>query len=87
MGNIGFPELLVVALVAFLCIGPRRLPEVARALGEAIRAFRGALKEEREYTPKLPAEDVPREPVPAETTTGRSDDQGPPTPTSDGPHV
>jgi len=44
MGNIGFPELLVIAGIALLVIGPKRMPEVARALGEAVRAFRDALK-------------------------------------------
>ena len=66
MGNIGFPELLVIVIVAFLCIGPKRMPELARALGEAMRAFRQALQSgegDREYTPKLPAEDAPQPPV------------------------
>ena len=68
MGNIGFPELLVILVVAFLVIGPRRLPELARALGEAVRAFRQALQPgegDRAYTPKLPAEDAPLPPLDA----------------------
>ena len=73
MGNIGFPELLVILVVAFLCLGPRRLPELARALGEAIRAFRQAIESgtgDRAYTPKLPAEDAPPSPVePPERST------------------
>ena len=44
MGNLGLSELLVIAVVALLVIGPRRLPEVARGFGEAIRAFQDALK-------------------------------------------
>ena len=66
MGNIGFPELLVILVVAFLFIGPRRLPDLARALGEAIRAFRQAMDSgtgDRAYTPKLPAEDAPPSPL------------------------
>ena len=43
MGNIGFPELLLIFVVAFLFIGPKRLPDLAHALGEAVRAFREAL--------------------------------------------
>ena len=72
MGNIGFPELLVILIVAFLCIGPKRLPDLARALGEAIRAFRQALESgtgDREYTPKLPAEDRPQSPADQATQT------------------
>ena len=43
MGNLGLPELLVIFVVALFVIGPTRLPEVGRALGEAIRAFQDAL--------------------------------------------
>ena len=44
MGNLGLSELLVILVIALLVIGPRRLPEVARGLGEAIRAFQEAMK-------------------------------------------
>ena len=44
MGNLGLSELLVIALVAFVVIGPKRLPEVGRALGEAVRAFQDTLR-------------------------------------------
>jgi TatA/E family protein of Tat protein translocase len=43
MGNLGFQELFVVGLVALLVLGPRRVPELAKALGEGVRAFRKAL--------------------------------------------
>ncbi len=44
MGNLGLAEILVIGVVALLVIGPRRLPEVARGIGEAFRAFQDALK-------------------------------------------
>ena len=44
MGNLGLSELLVIAVIALLVIGPRRLPDVARGLGEALKAFQEALK-------------------------------------------
>ena len=44
MGNIGISELLVIFVIALLVIGPKRLPEVARGLGEAMRAFKDAMK-------------------------------------------
>ncbi len=44
MGNLGLSELVVIFVVALLVIGPRRLPEVARGLGQALRAFQDALK-------------------------------------------
>lgn len=44
MGNLGLGELAVIAVIALVVIGPRRMPDVARALGEAVRAFQEALK-------------------------------------------
>ena len=44
MGNLGVSELIVIFIIALLVIGPRRLPEVARGLGEAVRAFQDAMK-------------------------------------------
>ena len=44
MGNLGLSELLVIFVIGLLVIGPKRLPDVARGLGEAVRAFQEALK-------------------------------------------
>ncbi len=44
MGNLGLSELLVILVIALLVIGPRRLPEVARGLGEAVKSFQDAMK-------------------------------------------
>lgn len=43
MGNLGLQELLVIFIAALLLIGPKRLPELARALAQAVRAFQDAL--------------------------------------------
>lgn len=44
-GSIGMPELLVIFVIALLVFGPRRLPDVGRSIGEAIRGFKKALDE------------------------------------------
>ncbi len=44
MGEVGFPELLVILVIALLVFGGKRVPEVARGLGEAIREFQKALR-------------------------------------------
>ena len=39
-GSIGFPELLAIMAVALLVFGPKKLPEVGKSLGKALREFR-----------------------------------------------
>ena len=42
MFGVGFPELLVIMIVALIVLGPKRLPEVAQALGKALAELRKA---------------------------------------------
>jgi sec-independent protein translocase protein TatA len=48
MRSIGFPELLVILGVAVLLFGGKKIPEVAKGLGEGIRNFKNALKGDEE---------------------------------------
>ena len=50
IGDIGMPELLVILGVAVLLFGGKKIPEVAKGLGEGIRNFKTALKGEPEKT-------------------------------------
>jgi sec-independent protein translocase protein TatA len=45
MGNIGFPELIIIFVVALLVFGPKRLPELGRSLGRGLSEFRRASSE------------------------------------------
>jgi Tat protein translocase TatB subunit len=40
MFGIGMPELAVILIVGLIVLGPKRLPEVARALGKGLAEFR-----------------------------------------------
>jgi len=40
--NIGWQELLVILLIVVVLFGPRRLPEIADALGRSVRKFKSA---------------------------------------------
>lgn len=42
MFGIGMPELLLIMALALIFIGPKKLPEVAKALGRGMREFRTA---------------------------------------------
>lgn len=49
IGGLSATELLVILLIIVLLFGARRIPELARGLGEGIRNFRSAMKDtERE---------------------------------------
>jgi Tat protein translocase TatB subunit len=47
MFNIGPMELVLIFLVALLVVGPKRLPEVGRSIGKALREFRRTTEEVR----------------------------------------
>jgi sec-independent protein translocase protein TatA len=44
METIGWPELLVIGIVFILLFGAKKLPDVAKGLGEGIRNFKSAVK-------------------------------------------
>ncbi len=43
--NIGFSEVVLVLLIAFLVVGPKDLPKVARWLGRTVKKIRRMIKE------------------------------------------
>ncbi len=45
MPNIGFPELVVIFVVALLVFGPRKLPELGKTLGKGLAEFKRASNE------------------------------------------
>jgi len=47
IGSIGIPELLIILVVVLLIFGPRRLPDMAKGLGQSVREFRKGLRDMR----------------------------------------
>jgi Tat protein translocase TatB subunit len=45
MFGIGFSEMLVIMAIALIVIGPKRLPDIARALGRGLSEFKKAMNE------------------------------------------
>jgi sec-independent protein translocase protein TatA len=60
MPGIGFPEMLVVLVIALIVLGPKRLPDAGKSLGKGIREFKSGLTTD--------ARDEERPAVPEQTT-------------------
>lgn len=43
--GIGLPEMGLIMIVALLIFGPKKLPEIGRSMGKAIRSFQEASRE------------------------------------------
>ena len=56
-------HLLIILAIALIVLGPKRLPEAGRGLGEAMRGFRDSIA--------APREDEDDESPPAKPPTGR----------------
>jgi sec-independent protein translocase protein TatA len=77
-GFIGMPELILLALVALVLFGPKRLPEMGRGLGKGLREFKDSVSGENkdehgfnELKLEIP-EELTATPVIAEATTSAS---------------
>lgn len=84
-GSLGAPELIFIFVLALLLFGPKKLPELGRALGKSFAEFRRATTElkttfEREIadadspaaTPQLSGESVARSSADPTTSNGKT---------------
>jgi len=60
MGGLGFPEMVVILIIALVIFGPNRLPALGESLGKAVRGFKEGLQDkpeviERDHTEQTKA--------------------------------
>jgi len=66
MFGIGFPELIVILLLALVVLGPQRLPELARTLGRGFAMLKRAADDaQAQVRDELRAAEDATEPKPA----------------------
>jgi sec-independent protein translocase protein TatA len=41
--NVGLPELMIVLVIALIVLGPKKLPDAGRALGNGLREFKDSI--------------------------------------------
>lgn len=56
LSNIGIPGLIIILVLALMIFGPKKLPEMGRAIGQSLREFKnstkGLMDEDKEEEPK-----------------------------------
>jgi sec-independent protein translocase protein TatA len=54
LGGIGPMEIAIVAIIALIVLGPKKLPDAGRSLGRGLREFKGALTRDNDDEPEAP---------------------------------
>ena len=66
MGPIGFPELIIILVLALIVLGPKKLPDAGRSIGKGMREFKDAIGgHDRDDDVALPTAPDPAEQRPA----------------------
>lgn len=66
MFGIGFSEMLILAVIALLVFGPKRLPEIGSAVGKGLKEFKEAVNGTNTVAAAVSTKEVPE--------AGRKDD-------------
>ncbi|MCD0450093.1 Sec-independent protein translocase subunit TatA [Actinocorallia sp. API 0066] len=72
MGSLGWPELLLIAVVIMVLFGTKKMPDAARSLGRSLRIFKSETKglvnddkDDKAAAPQQPQAAAPAQEIPA----------------------
>lgn len=77
MTDLGWPELLIIAVIAMMLFGTKKMPDVARSLGRSMRIVKAelkGLKEDDAAPAPVAVQPVTIEPVVVEPVTPSTGD-------------
>lgn len=60
MPSIGFPELVLILVIALIVFGPGKLPSVGASIGRAISEFKNASREIMKDESETKSEEIPK---------------------------
>jgi len=72
-GRIGPMELILILAIALVIFGPKKLPEIGKAIGEAIKAFRKGSEKVTEEIDKATSPDADEKPKVTDAKNGKDD--------------
>ncbi len=58
MGEFSLTHWIIIAVIALLFFGPKRLPGLGQSLGESIRGFKKAMSDDHDVTPEKRRETI-----------------------------
>lgn len=64
-GSLGIWEILIILVVILLIFGPRRLPEMAKGIGQSVREFRKGIRDMKD---EISSDDTPKKATVVEST-------------------
>ena len=79
MGSLGMMEMVLIFLVVLLVFGAKRIPEIARGIGQGINEFKSATNQ---ISSEITKEDNPKQQFqrPPKRETAPREEQAPPEP-------